>query len=182
MEQVFLDIFKRHLLKEEKILWSGKPNNNNKLYSKEDAFSILYGICMIGGGVLGIVYGIRIMTGSMVQNTSKPMPWSVSFSFSIPFFVVGFYHLIGKAIRRKYKKEKTFYAITNKRLLILKVGNNEKVISKYISQINKIDINTSNEGMGTIEFGENYSDGEFSDINDVQNVYELINELRSKIN
>ena len=181
MEQIFLDAFKRHLLKEEKILWGWKPNSN-KLYSKEDAFSILYGTCMIGGGVFGIVFGIRIMTGSLVQNTSKPMPWSISFLFSILFFVVGFYHLIVKAIRRKYKKEKTFYAITNKRLLIVEVGNDEKVISKYISQINKVDVNTSDKGMGTIEFGENYSDGQFSDINDVQSVYELINDLRSKIN
>ncbi|AQR93141.1 hypothetical protein [Clostridium saccharoperbutylacetonicum] len=177
MEQIFLDAFKRHLLKEEKILWSGKPNNK-KLYSKEDAFSIFHGTCMIAGGVFGIVFG----TGSLDQIASDPMPFIVSILLSTPFFIVGFYQLIVKAIRRKYKKEKTFYAITNKRLLIFEVGKDEKVISKYISQINKVDVNTSNKGMGTIEFGENDSDGEFSDINDVENVYKLINDLRSEIN
>ena len=180
MEEIYSNIFKKQLLKEEKILWSGKPNIN-KLYSKKDAFSIFYGIGMIGGGLVGIVNGIRIMKGLMVQNTSKPMSWNVSFLFSIPFFVIGLYHLIGKQIRRRHTQEKTFYAITNKRLLIVEASASEKVISKYISQINKVDVITNNNEIGTIEFGENYPDGEFSDIKDVQNVYELINDLRSKI-
>jgi len=95
--------------------------------------------------------------------------------------LLGIYQIIGKPIRRKRKKEKTLYAVTNKRLLILEVRSRERMISKYISQINKVDVITSKNEIGTIEFGENYPDGEFSDINDVQSVYEIINDLRSKV-
>ncbi|WP_160690515.1 hypothetical protein [Clostridium sp. C2-6-12] len=181
MKQIFIDIFKRHLLKEEEILWFGRPNVN-KIFSKKDAYSIFVGIGFVASSLVWIVFGIRIMSGVMVQNTNKPMPWQVCFLLAIPFVVVGFYNLIGKAIIRKHKKEKTFYAITNKRLLILEVGAKERIISKYISRINKVDAIIRNNGMGTIEFGENYPDSEFSDINDVQNVYELIDNLRSKTN
>ncbi|NRT91279.1 hypothetical protein B0H41_004958 [Clostridium beijerinckii] len=37
----------------------------------------------------------------------------------------------------------------NKRLLIFEDGTNEKVISKYLSEINGVDANKSNNGMVT---------------------------------
>ena len=180
MEPIFLDIFKRHLLKEEKILWSGKPNVN-RLFSKKDAYSIFVGIGFIVSSLAWIVNGIRYMSGLKVEKNIRPDQGSVFVLLGLLVTLLGIYQIIGKPIRRKRKKEKTLYAVTNKRLLILEVRSRERMISKYISQINKVDVITSENGIGTIEFGENYPDGEFSDINDVQSVYELINDLRSKI-
>jgi len=180
MEPIFLDIFKRHLLKEEKILWSGKPNVN-RLFSKKDAYSIFVGIGFIVSSLAWIVNGIRYMSGLKVEKNIRPDQGSVFVLLGLLVTLLGIYQIIGKPIRRKRKKEKTLYVVTNKRLLILEVRSRERMISKYISQINKVDVITSENGIGTIEFGENYPDGEFSDINDVQSVYELINDLRSKI-
>ena len=180
MEPIFLDIFKRHLLKEEKILWSGKPNVN-RLFSKKDAYSIFVGIGFIVSSLAWIVNGIRYMSGLKVEKNIRPDQGSVFVLLGLLVTLLGIYQIIGKPIRRKRKKEKTLYVVTNKRLLILEVRSRERMISKYISQINKVDVITSENGIGTIEFGENYPDGEFSDINDVQSVYELINDLRSII-
>lgn len=180
MEPIFLDIFKRHLLKEEKILWSGKPNVN-RLFSKKDAYSIFVGIGFIVSSLAWIVNGIRYMSGLKVEKNIRPDQGSVFVLLGLLVTLLGIYQIIGKPIRRKRKKEKTLYAVTNKRLLILEVRSRERMISKYISQINKVDVITSENGIGTIEFGENYPDGEFSDINDVQSVYEIINDLRSKV-
>lgn len=180
MEPIFLDIFKRHLLKEEKILWSGKPNVN-RLFSKKDAYSIFVGIAFIVSSLAWIVNGIGYMSGLKVEKNIRPDQGSVFVLLGLLVTLLGIYQIIGKPIRRKRKKEKTLYAVTNKRLLILEVRSRERMISKYISQINKVDVITSKNEIGTIEFGENYPDGEFSDINDVQSVYELINDLRSKI-
>ena len=180
MEPIFLDIFKRHLLKEEKILWSGKPNVN-RLFSKKDAYSIFVGIGFIVSSLAWIVNGIRYMSGLKVEKNIRPDQGSVFVLLGLLVTLLGIYQIIGKPIRRKRKKEKTLYVVTNKRLLILEVRSRERMISKYISQINKVDVITSENGIGTIEFGENYPDGEFSDINDVQSVYEIINDLRSKV-
>lgn len=179
MKQLFLDIFKKHLLKEETILWSGRPNVSG-LFSRKDT---ILGICFIIGSLIPILNRIIFARVFKIEeNIRDDQGWIIGVLMGILFAALGFYQIIGKPIRRKYKKEKTFYAITNKRLLILEVGTNEKVISKYISKINTVDIFTSSYGTGTIKFGENSPDGEFSDINDAQNVYELINNLRSKLN
>ncbi|NRT37146.1 hypothetical protein OD350_19230 [Clostridium beijerinckii] len=180
MEQIFIDIFKRHLLKEEKILWLGKPNNS-RLFSKKDAYSIFVGTGFIGASLIWTVNGIMYMSGAKVENNIKPKQGMVFIVLGLLVTLLGIYQIIGKPIIRKNKKEKIFYAVTNKRLLIFEDGVNKKVISKYLSQINRVDIIKSNNKMGTIEFGENYPDSEFIDINDVENVYELINDLRSKI-
>lgn len=181
MEQIFINRFKRHLFKEEKILWFGKPNVS-RLFSKKDAYSIFIGIVFIAAGLILIVDGIMIMRGLKAEMSIRRDQGIIFILLGASVDIIGIYQIIGKAIKRKKKKEKTFYAITNKRLLILEVGTDKKVISKHISQINKVDVITSNKGIGTIEFGGNYPDSEFSDIKDVQNVYELINNLRSKIN
>lgn len=181
MEQIFLDIFKRHLLKEEEILWFEKPNVK-KLFSPKDIYSIFFGTVFIVTSSIWTIHGIMIMRGLKVVKNMRPDQGIIFILLGISITLLGIYQIIGKPLRRKHKKENTFYAITNKRLLILIAGTNEKVISKYISQINEVYVTTSNNGIGTIEFGENYPDGEFTDINNAQNVYELINDLRSKIN
>lgn len=180
VEQTFLDILNRQLLKEESILWFGRPNIKG-LFSKEDIFSIFVGIAFIGGSSIWIVYGVLSILGISAQNSNNPVPASVCFLMAVPFIVAGYCSSIGKALKRKHRREKTVYVITNKRLLTLELNKREKVISKYISQINQVDISTNSYGIGTIIFGEKYSSIEFSDIKEVQVAYELINELRSKV-
>ncbi|AQR93138.1 hypothetical protein [Clostridium saccharoperbutylacetonicum] len=181
MEQMNLSILKKHLLKEEKILWSGK-SNNKRLFLKEDTFSIIFGSIFTFSGLMWIIYGICIMCGLIVKESTTPGLGIISVLMGLLMNLLGVRRLVAKTLIRKQKKEKIIYAITNKRILIIENDTNEKVISKYISQINKVDITEDKDGIGTIEFGENYPDGELSDINDVQNVYELINNLRNNIN
>jgi len=90
MEPIFLDIFKRHLLKEEKILWSGKPNVN-RLFSKKDAYSIFVGIGFIVSSLAWIVNGIRYMSGLKVEKNIRPDQGSVFVLLGLLVTLLGIY-------------------------------------------------------------------------------------------
>ncbi|MBW6411938.1 hypothetical protein [Clostridium weizhouense] len=174
------ELFKRYLLIEEKVLWSGKPDTKN-LFMKEDIFPTIFGCSFIIAHLIWEVISIRIITGSIIQESVKPSDGIISALFGLPFIFIGYYLTIGRVIKRKLNKQKILYAITNKRLLIFEIGKTEKVIAKYINQITNIDIDINKNGRGTIIFGENKSYNKFYDLYDSKNVYELLNSLISQL-
>jgi hypothetical protein len=72
--------------------------------------------------------------------------------FLLPFVLIGLYLLFGSFIYKNYKKKRTYYAVTNQRVLILINSFNKKVESKLISQIPVLSKTTNKDGIGTIQF------------------------------
>ena len=182
MDNLFSDILERNLLKGEKILWSGKPavrnlaTHSNKLHVVGSIFCGIVLLFMLSVGVLFALCGLI-------------------------FIGIGYYATVGRFKIEREEKEKTLYAVTNKRILIFKVTNREEVVKKFISEIKNIDISISNDGIGTIRFGEiplhtRMSDATgikstldyftediptFYDIHDAKKVYELVNSLKNEM-
>ena len=69
----------------------------------------------------------------------------------IPFVCVGLYMAFGKIIQKIYLRNKTFYVITNKKLMIKK---GRKIQIYNGNDLPPMEIKIHNNGLGTIIFSE----------------------------
>jgi len=110
--------------------------------------------------------------------------------FSLVFTLVGLYLVFGIIIYNNYQKKRTYYAVTNQRVIVLINSFNKKVESKLISQIPVLNKTVKTDGSGTIQFDNTGyksvgSDSyriealSFDNIMDVDTVYRIISDLRS---
>ena len=117
--------------------------------------------------------------------------------WGIPFIVIGQYMIWGRFVYDAWLKRRTYYALTNRRVLVLQEGWKRKTSSMYMEAIPTI----VREGttVGTLWFGTKYpviaGRGQktrgmsrfdvkdvpvFADIDDVNSVHRLAEELREK--
>lgn len=118
--------------------------------------------------------------------------------WGIPFVLVGLYFILGRFYYKAYIKSKTYYAITNKRVINIFDKRNKVVKSEFIDRLTSVNKNENHYGQGRIRFGnvpfgygmhENagidfcmmnsgYSGVSFYDSDNVDEVYRLGNNLR----
>jgi hypothetical protein len=117
--------------------------------------------------------------------------------WGIPFLIVGNYLVWGRFLVDAWLKRRTYYAVTNRRILVLQEGWKRKTNFMYLEAIPKIE----REGtmVGTLWFGEKYpvlaGRGQktrsmsrfdvgdvpvFADLDDVDGVQRLVQELREQ--
>ena len=117
--------------------------------------------------------------------------------WGIPFVVIGNYMLWGRFFMDAWLKRRTYYAVTNRRVLVIQDGWKKKTSMTFLESIPTIE----REGaeIGTLWFGPKYpvfagrgkksrditrfSVGDvpvFADIDNVESVHRLILELREK--
>jgi len=172
------------LLSGESVLWAGRPNPGVIFHSDDwymIPFSLLWGGFAIfwEAGVLGYL-----------GHNSKGAPSVFMALWGIPFVVIGQYFIWGRFFYDAWLKRRTYYAITNRRVLILQEGWKRKTSSTYLDAIPTIEREGS--ATGTLWFGAKYpmiaGRGQrsrsmsrvrigdvpvFADIDDVDSVYRL---------
>jgi hypothetical protein len=178
------------LLSGESLLWAGKPNPN-KLFHSDDwyiiPFSLLWGGFAIfwEASVLGYL------------GSSKGTPSTFMVLWGIPFVLFGQYMIWGRFLYDAWVKRRTYYALTNRRVLILQEGFKRKTNSTHLVTIPSIEREGSYAG--TLWFGTKYpligsrrqqkrnmsrfTFGDvpvFADIDDVDSVYRLALNLIEK--
>lgn len=169
-------IFQGELITDEKILWTGQPVTKFILTGGDIALT-LFGLVWTGFSLTFVRAGFESGDRFMI-------------SISIAFVLFGLYLLIGRFVNNNYEKKRTFYAVTNQRVLIITNSYYTKSVqAKLINQIPILIKNIRKDGIGTIQF-DNYqysTSGEnvvsidvptFHDIKDVDTVYKLINDLK----
>ena len=178
----------------ESVYWAGMPNLKIIFHSDDWAvvpFSLLWGGFAIfwEAGVLGY-WG----------NGPRGGPSLFMALWGIPFIVIGQYMIWGRFLYDAWVKRRTFYAVTNRRVLILQEGWRRKTSSTYLEAIPTIE--RDGIATGTLWFGPKYplftgrgskrksrsmsrfAVGEvplFADIDDVDGVQRLVQELREKL-
>jgi hypothetical protein len=169
-------LFQNEMLRDEKILWSGQPEQNLFL-TVRNIVQIIFALVWLG------------ITGSVGYFAIESFD-IFTMLFLVPFVLIGLYLLFGSFIYSDYQKKRTYYAVTNQRVLILINSSNKVVKSKLISQIPVLNKTTNKDGIGTIQFestaymsdvnGSYTIDGlTFDNIKDVDTVYKLISDLRA---
>jgi hypothetical protein len=179
------ELFKYDLLTDEEILWIGQPETNVR-FMRSDIFSIPFSLIFLITGIILFVFAVN----NRVFYT---------FLIGLPFFISGVYPLFGIFFQSKYLKKRTYYAVTNKRVLILTNLFSRDLQSRFISGVHDINKYIHKDGIGTIHFGNhpcmkylkhnvdyNYNFigfgfdpvPTFYDIKDVDNVCQLVENLR----
>lgn len=138
MEYSIKERFNDDLLPDEYIVWCGMPNPGVH-FSKSDIFVIPFSLLWAGFAVFWNV---------MVWVNGAPLLFRI---FGLPFLIMGIYITLGRFIHLAHKKKRTFYAITNMRVLIL--TGRDSVLSQYIRDIPTEQVTVGKNGAGTIVFG-----------------------------
>jgi hypothetical protein len=184
-------VFASELMAGETVEWFGQPDPS-VLFTRADIFLIPFSL-LWGGFAL---FWEASALGMVFKSKAGGRPPDFFALFGLPFVVIGLYFIFGRFIYKKWRKKNTYYAVTNKRVIIL-----TKLWRKSIQAIRLISIPTMNKsagrnGTGSIVFGNaspanQYGNtgmellgttrGEyvpaFYDIPDVDAVYELVNRL-----
>lgn len=126
-----------YILPGEHILWKGRPEKG-RYFSAHDLFLIPFSLVYLSFSLFW-VWG--------VLQSGPPM----MALFGLPFVAVGAYLLFGRTLRNIYLRGRTFYVITNKKLIIKK-GN--RITTYQAQDLPPMTLQIHQSGNGTISFTE----------------------------
>jgi len=138
------EVFQKHLNLGEKILWVGQPNPKIHFTSYD---AILIPFSLLFSAVMIFVF---VMSWSIMQDDSRIF----SLIFMAFFIVSGLHFVFGRFYTKAWKKKRTYYAVTNERVLSLYRGWKQNFKELTISQIDQICKDVRTDGNGNISFGK----------------------------
>jgi hypothetical protein len=214
------NVFKNDLLEGEKILWTGRPETS-VIFTFEDIVIVplsifvsyiliipwalipfLTGISVESNPALLIPVGTRIQVGLdavLSGNLNKDL---FMLLIGLLLILFSFFMIFGRFLWKAYRKTKTWYAVTDKRVLILTKVFGKRIRMKNIDKVLKMRVSVGKKGMGNINFEGTWgyislfpeklsppntgldifgdSAPSFYDIKDAQKVYDLVESLRKQ--
>jgi hypothetical protein len=127
----------------EHLLWSGQPRHGLR-FRAEDAllipFSLLWG-------------GFAVFWEVSVIVSGAPFLFMLC---GIPFVLVGCYIVFCRFLVDAHNRARTFYGVTNERILIVSGTFTQQVKSLQIRTLTDVSLTQRGDGSGTIPFGPTY--------------------------
>jgi len=165
--------------RDETVVWSGRPQPS--LFAGRNPVTFLFPIFWVG-----FIF-LFIFASHSGRNAGSPWP------FMLPFFVIGFVFL-SQPFFLYLDIFKTYYLITNRRALIVKLGRTKSVNSFYPEKLQSLERRERSNGKGDVVLerslfssngygyrGSSYNrDIGFMNIPDVKNVEGLLRDLAMK--
>lgn len=140
MDTLTDQIIHQELEPKEKLLWSGRPKQG-VIFHGSDAymipFSILWG-------------GFAIFWEVMAAVNGAPLFFLL---FGGVFVVVGLYFIFGRFWWDSARRKKTYYGITNERVIILTGLLQKQVKSLNLRTLSNLSVSEKSNGQGTISLG-----------------------------
>ena len=124
----------------EQVLWSGRPRQGIVVRGA-DAFMIPFSL-MWGG--------FAIFWEASVLKSDAPAFFAL---WGIPFVLIGLYLIVGRFFFEAKQRARTFYAVTNERILIVSGVFNRKVKSLNLRMLSDLSLSEGKGDEGTISFG-----------------------------
>ena len=124
----------------EKLLWSGRPRQGILLRAKDAAlipFSLMWG-------------GFAIFWEYGVMTSRAPFFFRL---WGVPFVVIGIHLIIGRFFADAMQRSKTYYGLTNERVVILSGLFVRNVKSLHLRTLSEVTLSEEAAGRGTITFG-----------------------------
>lgn len=134
------EILRRELAPAEKVLWFAQPRQGLVLRSADAfliPFSLLWGGFAIFWEVSVIVVGAPVFF---------PL-------FGALFVVIGCYLIVGRFFFEARQRTRTFYAVTNERVIIVSGLLNRTVRSIDLRTLGEMSLSERRDGSGTLVFG-----------------------------
>jgi hypothetical protein len=144
--------FTGRLLKGEKIVWWGQPAQGLLLTARDwllIPFSLLWA-------------GFSVFWETSVLSGNAPTFMKL---WGVPFVLIGAYLVVGRFLLDAWLRRGTYYAVTSKRVLILRSGVSSRFSAISFDQLSNVNLSESAGGRGTIRFGQavpNWSNQSFS--------------------
>ena len=76
--------------------------------------------------------------------------------WGIPFVIIGLYMVFGRFLVDTHRRRKTYYGVTDKRILVVTCGLSRKVKSLNNKSLPIISLTEKSDGRGTITFGSDH--------------------------
>jgi hypothetical protein len=125
----------------ERVIWSGQPRQG-LAFRGIDAFAIPFALLWTSVPLVGAVAGVMNPKGN-----------AVALFPTIPFVLIGFYLLIGRFFVDAAQRRRTFYALTNERIVIVSGLTSRSVRSLALRSLEQVEVSERASGRGTIAFG-----------------------------
>ena len=123
---------------DERLVWTGTPKTGI-IFKKADIFLIPFSVFWCGFAIFWVI---------MASNTSGMFGL-----FGIPFVLIGLLLVFGRFIIDKKQREKTFYGITDTRIIIRSGIFSKKTDSINIRTLTNLEFSEKADGSGTIRLG-----------------------------
>lgn len=124
----------------EKLLWSGRPAQGVK-FRGNDFFLVPFSLLWCG---------FAIFWEFSVYQSNAPFMFKL---WGVPFVTVGMYIVLGRFFADAAQRAKTFYAVTNERIIIVTnfFGNKTKTLN--LRTLSDVSLSEKPGGEGTVTFG-----------------------------
>jgi len=139
-------LIRNELYPGERLVWAGRPKQGI-LFRESDVFMIPFSLLWGGFAIFGVI--VVMYDPSLLCKGSDPLP-----VFGIPFILAGLYMIFGRFIVDSKSREKTYYVLTDQRVLILYRLFGKRVKSLNLRTLSDISLTEKADGTGSILFGQ----------------------------
>ncbi|MBI5373937.1 MAG: hypothetical protein HZA77_00770 [Candidatus Schekmanbacteria bacterium] len=141
------NVLRSEIDSDEQLIWSGKPQQGI-LFRSSDIFMIPFSL--LWGG-FAIFWEVMAITSTRKTPNSVDNVFSL---FGIPFVLVGLYMIFGRFIVEAIQRNKTYYGITNQRVIIVSDLIGKRVKSLNLRTLSDVSLIEKSNGKGNITFGQ----------------------------
>ena len=137
----------------EKLLWSGQPRQG-LLLRANDLFLIPFSL-LWGGFAICWELAVLHATFHTTQHTLGAFQYIFPL-WGIPFVLIGLYLIVGRFFTDRMLREKTTYAVTDQRAIIISGLFSRSVRALDLRNLSEIALTEREDGSGTIIFDAGY--------------------------
>jgi len=130
------------LLEDEEVLWSGQPNSRHKSSQNPGKVFLILGLAFLLLGLTIIGIGLTLLYAGILS----PDPAGPALGLFIPggvFTLLGLIYTLVGLLLPLLLNTQTLYAITTRRVIILRMARNRRYVSSYnkqaITQIHRVE-------------------------------------------
>jgi len=129
------------LLDGERITWTGGPGTGIRLQGA-DAFLIPFSLLWCGFALFWEYSVVSIGHAPFIMRL-----------WGIPFVLFGLYFVVGRFMLDAWLRGRTYYAVTNQRVLIYRRAPLARFTALNLKQLPDMSLTEASDGSGTIRFG-----------------------------
>jgi hypothetical protein len=134
------------LARDEHLLWSGMPRQGLR-WRSTDWFAVPFAVFWL----------YMVMFGASRHGIQTDQPPLYLMPEGIPFVLAGIYMLVGRFLVDWYQRTRTYYGLTDQRVIILDGLFNRQVKSLTLATLSDITLSARSDGSGIITFGSGTS-------------------------
>ena len=138
----------------EKLLWSGQPKQGLRLQAR-DVFMIPFSLIWGGFAIFWEIMALGIFQEPHQAHEPKAVgliAWVFPL-WGVPFVAVGLYMIFGRFFYDAALRKKTYYGVTNQRLIIYKSLFSQNIASFEYATLANLNLTERGDRSGDILFG-----------------------------